>query len=109
MNYVALQIKTSYSILESLNDIKKLVTDFLLDSTVVGGVLGMMQAPSVETLGIATAAGLISTGLKYVINEKNNSIVEPTKILVDGIKKNHVKYLDYERMLESISLGQLQV
>lgn len=91
------------------NDIKKIVTDFFLDSTVVGGILSMTQGADVGTLGVATAAGFMSAGLKYVISEKRNNIVEPTKILIEGIKKNHVKYLDYERMLTNISLGQLQV
>lgn len=98
----------SYMVSKPKNDVKKVVTDFILDSTVISGILSTTQGFSPDTIGLSAAAGAISVGLKYIINEGKNKKDKPTKLLIDGLKKNQVEYLQYENTLREIGFCQVE-
>lgn len=97
----------SYMVSKPKNDVKKIITDFVLDSTVIGGILSTVQGFSPDTVGLSAAAGAISVGLNYIINGGKNTKSEPTKLLVEGLKKNKVEYLQYEKALTEIGFYQV--
>lgn len=91
-----------YMMSKPKNDVKKALTDFVLDSTVISGVLGMLEGFSPFTVGVSAVAGSISVGLKYLIDEKKNNKCTPTRLLVEGLKKNKIEYLQYENALKEL-------
>lgn len=91
-----------YMISKPKNDVKKIFSDFVLDSTVIGGALGVIESFSPATIGVSAAAGSISVGLKYLLNEKKNKKCEPSSLLMEGLKKNKIEYLQYENALKEI-------
>ena len=65
------------------------------------------QGFSLDTIGLSAVAGAISVGLKYIVDEGKNKRSEPTKLLVEGLKKNRVEYLQYEKALKEIGFCQV--
>lgn len=97
----------SYMMSKPKNDVKKIITDFVLDSTVIGGILSTVQGFSPDTVGLSAAAGAVSVGLNYIINERKSKKSKPTKLLVEGLKQNKVEYLQYENALKEIGFFQV--
>jgi hypothetical protein len=59
-----------------LKDIKSLLSNFILDSTVIGGVLSLLQNSDVNVMSTAVAAGAISTVVKYILHEESQKQVK---------------------------------
>ncbi len=97
----------SYMLSKPKKDVKKVIMDFIFDSTVIGGILNTAQGFSLDTIGLSAVAGAISVGLKYIVDEGKNKRSEPTKLLVEGLKKNRVEYLQYEKALKEIGFCQV--
>lgn len=91
-----------------LKNVKKFLSDFILDSTVIAGVLTVMQDMNITTLTTAATAGGISSGIKYVINKSKREIL-PSDLLVVGMEKMKVKYEDVQNYLNRIPLEQLTI
>ena len=97
----------SYMMSKPKRDVKQILADFTLDSTVLGGILSLTQGFDANTVGMATAAGVISTGLKYIINSKEEK--SSAKFILKELKKNKVEYLEYEKILQQISIDQIDI
>lgn len=98
----------SYMMSKPKKDVKQILADFTLDSTVIGGILSLTQGFDANTVGMATAAGAISTGLKYIRNDKETKELS-AKFILKELKKNKVKYLEYENILRQISIEQIDI
>lgn len=92
-----------------LKDIKSLLSDFVLDSTVISGLLCMVQKVDLNTFSLALTAGAVSTGLKYILKEESQHKVQPSDLLVSGINKMKLEYKEIENYLNSISIEQLSI
>lgn len=95
------------SILQPLKDIKELLVSFLLDSTVIGGFLSIVQQPDINALSLSVAAGAVSAGARYIFNEESKRICNPSDLLLTGLKKMRIEYEDYAKQIEEISLKQV--
>ena len=89
-----------------LKKAKELLRDFLTDSSIIGGVLLIAQGETFTTLTTAAAAGLISSGIRYIINNSNRKTT-PSDLLVTGMKEMNMKYEDVKNHLNSIALEQM--
>lgn len=98
----------SYMMSKPKRDVKQILTDFTLDSTVLGGILSLTQGFDANTVGMATAAGVVSTGLKHIINNKKEK-KSSAKFILKELKKNKVEYLEYEKILRQISIDQIDI
>jgi len=98
----------SYMMSKPKKDVKQILTDFTLDSTVIGGILSLTQGFDANTVGLATAAGAISTGLKHIINSKEEK-KSSAKFILKELKKNKVEYLEYENILRQISINLIDI
>jgi len=98
----------SYMMSRPQRDVKQLITDFILDSTVIGGALSITQGFDYNTVGVAAGAGAISVGLKYITSEKGRKI-EPTRFLLEGLKRNKMDYLNYEKNLQQITFNHISM
>jgi hypothetical protein len=65
--------------------------DFLLDSTVIGGLLALTQGGGTAVVGTAAAAGALSTGIRYLVRERSQKKTKPSKLLADGVRKAQMK------------------
>jgi len=89
------------------SEIKKLLADFMLDSTLIAGLLTALQTKAnIDVVGTAAMAGALSTGIKYLLNDKSKKI-QPSTLLVEGMQKARVEYEKYEQYLRSIAMEQL--
>ncbi len=95
--------------LKSRNDVKKVLADFALDSTVIAGILGATQGMEASTVGLSLAAGFISAGLSYILREENQKKNLPGKFLLDELKRNRLSYLAYESNLQRIRFDQIRI
>lgn len=89
------------------NQVQSMLRDFILDSTVIAGLLALLQGDSVATMGTAVAAGAISTGARYILQLKSQQKVTPSDLLVMGMEKMGVTYEQVERYLNSITMQQV--
>lgn len=89
-----------------LKKAKELLRDFLTDSSIIGGVLLIAQGETFTTLTTAAAARLISSGIRYIINNSNRKTT-PSDLLVTGMKEMNMKYEDVKNHLNSIALEQM--
>lgn len=89
------------------NQVQSILRDFILDSTVIAGLLAILQGASVATMGTAVAAGAISTGAKYILQLKSQQKVTPSDLLVIGMEKMGVTYEQVESYLNSITMQQV--
>jgi hypothetical protein len=84
-------------------DVLQLVKDFLLDSTVVGGVLSIADGFNASTVGLAGAAGAISIGAKYLFSETESRSTAPAAVLVEGLRHSGVQEADLFKELRSLA------
>lgn len=99
----------SCMMLKPKKDVKKILTDFILDSTVIGGILSISQGFDAGTVGVSAAAGIVSVGLKYILSEEKGKKNLPEKFLLEELKKNKLDYLQYEKEMQQISFSQIKV
>lgn len=97
-----------YMMGKTKSDVIQIVKDFVLDSTVIGGILGAVQGLNGENLGLSATAGAVAAGMKYIANKAGNKKELPAKLLVDGLKKKKAGYLEYENLLRKISFEQIR-
>lgn len=90
-------------------DIRKLLRDFLTDSTMIGALLMVLQHPGPEILKTAAAAGAISAGARYILRDKSRKRVLPSSLLLTGIREMKAEYEEVQMQLNSISVEQLSL
>jgi hypothetical protein len=89
-------------------EIKNMLADFVLDSTVIAGVLGVAEGASAETLGIAIGAGVISSTLKNLTLGTWRREV-PSQFIVTGMKMLKIKWEVVQKQLSEISIKEISV
>jgi hypothetical protein len=82
-----------------VKDINQIIKDFVLDSTVVGGLVAMIENPDPIVLKVALAAGAISASARYLFRDKSLEKNIPSQIILEGMKKMRV---DYEQIQNDI-------
>lgn len=87
--------------------VQNLLRDFVLDSTVIAGLLTVLQGADVRTLGVAAAAGAVSTGVRYILRPKSQQKVKPNALLATGMQEMGVACEQVERHLNSITMQQV--
>lgn len=80
-------------------DIDQIIKDFLLDSTVVGGLIVTIQKPDPTVFKIALAAGAISAAARYLFRDKSLEKNIPNQVILEGMKKMKI---DYEQIQKDI-------
>jgi hypothetical protein len=87
------------------------VQNVVVDSTVIGGLLAVLQSPSVgiDVAGLAVAAGGISTGIKYLLDTTEHTREEPGVVLIEGLRRAGMAEEEFRRRVERIGLGRLEV
>ena len=91
-----------------LKKVKEWLLDFILDSTVIGGILAVTQGASIATLTTAAGAGAISSVTRHIINNSKRETT-PSELLVAGMKEMKVKWEDVQRYLSEIAIEQLNI
>lgn len=91
-----------------LKDIKGLLKNFIIGST-VGGLVSILQSTDASLLATTVATGAISTGVAYILRGESHKQVQPTELLVTGIRKMKVKYDEIQKQLNSISIEQISL
>jgi hypothetical protein len=87
--------------------VQNLLRAFVLNSTVIAGLLAALTGTDIGILGVAAAAGAISTGVRYILRLHSQQKVEPTALLLTGMRNRRVAYEQVERHLNSVSIEQL--
>jgi len=90
-------------------DTQGLLRDFILDSTVIGGVLSILQHDHVNVLITTAAAAGISAGVKYILRKKSRRKIEPSDLLVTGIQKMRIEHEEIQRQLNRISIEEVSL
>jgi hypothetical protein len=91
------------------NDVLRLLRDFVLDSTVIGGLLSITQGAGIATAGVAAAAGALSAGFRYLISERSQRKIQPSSLLIEGIRRVSLEAEAMHRHLQSISMRDLAI
>lgn len=93
---------------QPIKKIKESLLEFIVDSTLIGGILAITQGAGITTLTTAAAAGAISTAAKYIVNSSRVKTT-PSGILVAGMKQMKIKYEQVQRYLSEIPIEQLDI
>lgn len=94
---------------KSVKDINQIIKDFVLDSTVVGGLVAMVDKPDPTALKVALAAGAISAGTRYLFRDKSLEKNIPSKIILDGMKKMKVDYGKIQEEIKYILIEDISI
>jgi hypothetical protein len=112
-----LQEQIKKRILEPLSDISrkpkqdilKLLTEFTLDGSVMGGILTIFQGFNPVVLGTGAATAALSVGLRYLLSERSQKSVNPSNLLVKGMNTSRIKYEEIQTHLNAISMSEITV
>lgn len=88
-------------------DINQIIKDFMFDSTVVGGLVAMIEKPDSTVLKVALAAGAISAGARYIFRDKSLENNVPSQIIVDGMKRMKVDYKEIQKEINNILIEEI--
>lgn len=88
-------------------DIRQMVRDFTLDSTVVGGILATLETLNPEVLKIALTAGAISASARYLLRDQSLEKSIPSQIILDGMKKMRVDHEQIQNDIKKILIDQV--
>ncbi|AMU86005.1 hypothetical protein [Dehalococcoides mccartyi] len=91
---------------QPIKRVKDSLLNFMVDSTVIGGILTLAQGANVTTFTTAAAAGAISTAIKHIIRNCERRTT-PSDLLVSGMKQMKIEYEDVQRYLSEIVIEQL--
>lgn len=101
-----IEVPLSEMIEKPTKQTKVLLRDFLTDSGIIAGILMLVKGGTIKTLTTALEAGILSSGIKYIINNSKRETL-PSDLLIAGMKNMKVKYKDVQNHLNSITLEQL--
>jgi hypothetical protein len=99
-------IPLSQLVEKPLKEVKELLRNFILDSTVIAAILEVLQNAQTSMLITATTAVALSSGIKYILNSSKKKTL-PSELLLVGMKINRVKYEEVQNYLDQISIEQL--
>lgn len=91
------------------SEVKKITSDFFLDSTVVGGILTLLQGFNPMVISTAAAAGFISTGIRYTINSRSQKADHPSTLLAESILKSTIEFEKVQKQLEQVTLSEINI
>lgn len=83
--------------------------DFVLDSSVIAGLLSMFYSSDTKNLATAFASAAISAGVRFVLSYQARQHVKAPKLLIEGMRKNRVSYLQLQAHLSNINMSQLTI
>ena len=89
-------------------DLIGLLREFSLDSTVIGGLLAIADVTTASTVGLAMAAGALSTGTKYLLNEKQAKSEQPSQVLIEGMQRAGLEEQEVVGRLRQIALSSVE-
>lgn len=89
-------------------DLLGLLKDFSLDSTVIGGLLAITDVTTVSAVGLAMAAGALSAGSRYLVNERQLKQELPAQLLIDGMQRAKIKEQEMVAQLSTIALNSVE-
>jgi hypothetical protein len=85
----------------------ELLQNICLDSTVIAGLLTIIQGFSPLVVGSSLAAGGISGGMRYFLSSRAQKSVTPPALLVEGLRESTVEIEDIQQYLSNIQISQL--
>jgi hypothetical protein len=88
-------------------DVLGLLKDFSLDSTVIGGLLTITDVTTASAVGLAMAAGALSVGSKYLVNERQSKQELPAPLLIEGMQRAGIKEQEMVAQLSAIALNSV--
>ena len=89
-------------------DLLGLLRRFTLDSTVIGGLLAITDATTTASaVGLALAAGALSTGAEYLLNERQAKPERPSQILMEGMRHAGLQEQEVLAKLNNIPLSSV--
>lgn len=89
-------------------DLLGLLKDFSLDSTVIGGLLAITDVTMASAVGLAMAAGALSTGSKYLLSERQSKQELPAPLLIKGMQHAGIKEQEIVAQLKNIALDSVE-
>lgn len=100
-------IPLTYMLEKPKNDIKNLLTEIIIDSSLFSLVLGGFTELDVKAFPKSIVAGVLKNSFKYLINELNKKSDNPSDLLLRGIKEFCIKNEDVKDKIGDISIDSL--
>ena len=88
-------------------ELQSFIGNFLLDSTVIGGLLTVLQGFDASLVGTSAAAGFISSGIRNIIGNRSQKKDIPPKLIAENLRKSTKSILEMQDYLTSISISQV--
>jgi hypothetical protein len=89
-------------------DILAFLRDVFLDSSVIAGLMSIFYGFDAGNLATAFTSAIIATGTRLALSYRAGNRVQAPKLLIEGMRRNRMSYLQFQEHLNSINMAQLK-